>query len=48
MRKFVLGIKPKQTATNLTRPFSHAAPTRCVRCVITSSRPTNSSLTPPT
>ncbi|QKQ27620.1 hypothetical protein [Candidatus Reidiella endopervernicosa] len=38
MRKFVLGIKPKQTA-KLTRPFMPSAPRpSCVRCVITSSR----------
>ncbi|QKQ27102.1 hypothetical protein [Candidatus Reidiella endopervernicosa] len=38
MRKFVLGIKPKQTAKLNATVYACGAPTSCVRCVITSSR----------
>ncbi|QKQ26416.1 HDOD domain-containing protein [Candidatus Reidiella endopervernicosa] len=38
LRKFVLGIQPKQTAKLNATVYAFGAPTSCVRCVITSSR----------
>ncbi|WP_272901959.1 hypothetical protein [Candidatus Reidiella endopervernicosa] len=35
MRKFVLGIQPKQTAKLNATIYAYGAPTSCVRCVIT-------------